>query len=153
MPKWSGRVFFPTSGAANRALAQGRYPRFQPESWKRPDRGPRRDLHREQLDSILITLQYGLNHMSARHLQLLETLLQDAEERNRHRWAPQTLGGVSDGLRSIKGEWGRRQSMLNGEVLLERWPTALHPRSLTSWSVQDASTLEDRWAQFMDEPS
>lgn len=151
MPKWSGRVFFPTSSAANRALAQGRYPRLPQEVWKRPDRGPRRDPHKEQLDGILLTLKYGLRHMPDRHLKLLEALLQDAEERNRQRWVPLPMSGVTNALRAIEGEWHRRQTMLNAQSLLEQWPRDLHPHSSTRWTAQDASTLEDHWAQFMEE--
>lgn len=151
MPRWSGRVFFPTSSAANRALAQGQYPRLPLEVWKRPERGPSRDLHREQLDGILVTLKYGLQHMPDGHLRLLEALLQDAGERNSMRWVPQPLNGVAEGLRSIEREWVRRQVMLNPEALLQRWPGGLHPRAPTAWTTEDASALERRWAQFMGE--
>ena len=152
MSKWSGRVFFPTSSAGNRAMAQGRYPRLPLEVWKRPDRGePRRDPQLEQLGDILVTLKYGLRHMSNRHLGLLEALLQDAEERHRKRWGPQPLDGVADGRRAIEGEWRRRQATLNAGALLAQWPESLDPRIPTTWTAQDASTLEDGWAQFMDE--
>lgn len=150
MPKWSGRVFFPTSSAANRALAQGRYPRLPLEAYKRPDWGPRRDPHKEQLDGILLTLKYGLRHMPDRHLKLLEALLQDAEERNRQRWVPLPLGDVADSLRAIEGEWHRRQAMFNPQALLQQWPGGLHPPT-TRWTAQDGSALEDCWARFMKE--
>ena len=144
MAKWSGKVFFPTSSQASRAMASGRYPSLPFEYWKpRPER-QRIPEARSRLDGVLVMLAYGLRVMSDTRLASLAGVLQNELDRNKERWVQLDVSKIRNAASQIECEQRRRESLLNGfEKLQDRFLLA---KSTIDWTREDAAALRDNWA-------